>query len=136
MQTLDALILIVDDNPKNIQLIGALLDKASYRLSIADSGIKALNISVLEPPDLILLDIMMPEMNGFETLGRLKADPKTRDIPVIFLSALTDTVNKVEGFRLGAVDYITKPVEPEELMARVNTHLTIRSLGKALEKPT
>ncbi|MBU2511362.1 response regulator [bacterium] len=128
------LILIVDDNPKNIQLIGALLDKRDFRVSIADSGEKALNIVSHESPDLILLDIMMPGLNGFDTCRQLKTNPETSQIPVIFLSALTDTVNKVEGFKLGAVDYVTKPVEPEELLARVNTHLTIRALRKKLEE--
>ncbi len=127
------IILIVDDNPKNIQLIGTLLDKMGFKLSIADSGEKALDIVAIEPPDLILLDIMMPNMNGFQTCRRIKDDAKTKDIPVIFLSALTETVDKVEGFKVGAVDYLTKPVEPEELLARVNTHLTIKNLRKELQ---
>ncbi|CCK78441.1 ATP-binding response regulator [Desulfobacula toluolica] len=126
-------ILIIDDGLKNIQLIGTVLRDKGYAVSIAQSGSQGLNVIQQDKPDLILLDIMMPEMDGFETCRRLKKNPEVKNIPVIFLSALTDTVNKVEGFKIGAVDYITKPVNAEELMARIKTHLTIKSLRYELE---
>ena len=121
-------VLIVDDTPENIQiLMGTLKDQ--YAIVAAINGEKALKMAVAEPrPDLILLDIMMPGMDGFEVCSRLKSDPETRDIPVIFLSALDDTANKVKGFATGAVDYISKPFQPEEVHVRVNTHLTMSRL--------
>ncbi|MEW6112441.1 MAG: response regulator [Thermodesulfobacteriota bacterium] len=125
-------VLIVDDTPENIQvLMGTLKDQ--YAIVAAINGEKALKMAVAEPrPDLILLDIMMPGMDGFEVCSRLKADPETWDIPVIFLSALDDTANKVKGFMTGAVDYISKPFQPEEVRVRVNTHLTINHLKQSL----
>jgi DNA-binding response OmpR family regulator len=125
-------ILIVDDTPENIQVLMETL-KDQYAIVAAINGEKALKMAVAEPrPDLILLDIMMPGMDGFEVCSRLKADPKTRDIPVIFLSALGDTANKVKGFMTGAVDYISKPFQPEEVNVRVNTHLTMNRLKQSL----
>jgi len=125
-------VLIVDDTPENIQiLMGTLKDQ--YAIVAAINGEKALKMAVAEPrPDLILLDIMMPGMDGFEVCRRLKSDPETRDIPVIFLSALDDTANKVKGFATGAVDYISKPFQPEEVHVRVNTHLTMSLLKQNL----
>ena len=125
-------LLIVDDTPENIQvLMGTLKD--GYAIVAAINGEKALKMAVADPPpEIILLDIMMPGMDGFEVCQRLKADPDTRDIPVIFLSALDDTVNKVKGFNMGAVDYISKPFQPEEVVVRVNTHLTINRLKQSL----
>ena len=125
-------VLIVDDMPENIQvLMGTLKD--AYAIVAAINGEKALKMSAADPrPDLILLDIMMPGMDGFEVCQRLKADTNTQDIPVIFLSALDDTVNKVKGFEMGAVDYISKPFQPEEVIVRVNTHLTINRLKQSL----
>ncbi len=125
-------VLIVDDTPENIQiLMGTLKDQ--YAIVAAINGEKALKMAVAEPkPDLILLDIMMPGMDGFEVCSRLKSDSKTRDIPVIFLSALDDTANKVKGFATGAVDYISKPFQPEEVHVRVNTHLTMSLLKRSL----
>jgi DNA-binding response OmpR family regulator len=125
-------VLIVDDTPENIQvLMGTLKDQ--YAIVAAISGEKALKMAVAEPrPDLILLDIMMPGMDGFEVCSRLKADPKTADIPVIFLSALDDVANKIKGFASGAVDYIAKPFQPEEVLTRVNTHLTMSRLKRTL----
>ncbi|MFA6224394.1 MAG: response regulator [Desulfomonilaceae bacterium] len=125
-------VLIVDDTPDNIQiLMGTLKDQ--YAIVAAINGEKALKMAVAEPrPDLILLDIMMPGMDGFEVCNRLKSDPETRDIPVIFLSALDDTANKVKGFTTGAVDYISKPFQPQEVHVRVNTHLTMSRLKRSL----
>jgi CheY-like chemotaxis protein len=125
-------VLIVDDTPENIQvLMGTLKDQ--YAIVAAINGEKALKMALAAPqPDLILLDIMMPGMDGFEVCRRLKADAATRDIPVIFLSALDDTVNKVKGFSVGAVDYISKPFQPEEVHVRVNTHLTMNLLKQDL----
>ena len=127
-------ILIVDDTPENIQvLMGTLKD--AYAIVAAINGEKALKLAEADPPpDLILLDIMMPDMDGFEVCQRLKAEPRTKDIPVIFLSALDDTVNKVKGFSLGAVDYISKPFQPEEVTVRVNTHLTMHQLKQSLDE--
>ena len=125
-------VLIVDDTPENIQvLMGTLKD--AYAIVAAINGEKALKMAAADPrPDLILLDIMMPGMDGFEVCQRLKTDTNTQDIPVIFLSALDDTVNKVKGFEMGAVDYISKPFQPEEVIVRVNTHLTINRLKQSL----
>jgi class 3 adenylate cyclase len=107
--------------------------KDAYAIVAAINGEKALKMAAADPrPDLILLDIMMPGMDGFEVCQRLKADTNTQDIPVIFLSALDDTVNKVKGFEMGAVDYISKPFQPEEVIVRVNTHLTINRLKQSL----
>ncbi len=127
-------IVIVDDTPKNIQIIGTILRDKGYLISVAQSGEQALNIIAKAPPDLILLDIVMPGMDGYETCRRIKSAPETKDIPVIFLTALTDTLEKVKGFEAGAVDFITKPVETEELLARIQTHLTIVSLTRKLEQ--
>ena len=125
-------ILLVDDNVTNLQVLHQTLDGRGYKLLVAKNGAGALAIAEKARPSLILLDIMMPEMDGFEVCRRLKADPALSDIPVIYLSALTDTEDKVKGLELGAVDYIAKPFQPEEVIARVNTHLTISSLKKML----
>jgi PAS domain S-box-containing protein len=127
-------ILIVDDTPQNLKLIGTILRGKGFGISFANSGSEALEIIKEVPPALILLDVLMPEMDGYETCRRLKSEPGSRDIPVIFLSALTETVDKVRGFRAGAVDYITKPVDQSELLSRINTHLMLRELQKNLEK--
>jgi two-component system sensor histidine kinase ChiS len=125
-------ILVVDDERYNINVLVELL-KPSYKMMAAKSGEQALKAArSASPPDLILLDIMMPGMDGFEVCSRLKADPDTRDIPVIFLSALDDTANKVKGFMTGAVDYISKPFQPEEVHVRVNTHLTMNRMKQDL----
>ena len=127
-------ILIVDDRPLNIQVIGMILRKKGFLISIAGSGNQALKIIEQNPPDLILLDILMPDMDGYEVCCRLKENSATREIPVIFMSALTDNADRVKGLRLGAVDYISKPVEPEVLLVRINTHLKVKSLYKELEE--
>ncbi len=127
-------ILLVDDNPTNLQLLFETLDGRGYKLLIAKDGKAALSIAGKAKPNLILLDIMMPEIDGYEVCRQLKADPATAEIPVIFLSALTDTKDKVQGLDLGAVDYVTKPFQPDEVIARVNTHLTVYRLKKALDQ--
>ncbi len=120
-------VLVVDDTPDNIALVSALL-KDAYKTKIATSGQKALSIADAEtPPDLILLDIMMPEMDGYEVCARLKASEKTRDIPVIFLTAKAQIEDEEHGLELGAVDYITKPISPPILLARVKTHLALKA---------
>ncbi|WP_167590590.1 two-component system response regulator [Oceanidesulfovibrio indonesiensis] len=118
-------VLVVDDEPINTKLLGAYLKRAGYNAIEAQNGGDAL-IKARSQPDLILLDIMMPEMDGFETCRRLKADDATRDIPVIFLSALSDTEIKTRGLEVGGVDYVSKPFDSRELLARVSTHLTLR----------
>jgi DNA-binding response OmpR family regulator len=127
-------ILLVDDNPTNLQLLFETLDGRGFKLLIAKDGNAALSIARKACPNLILLDIMMPEIDGYEVCLQLKADASTAEIPVIFLSALTDTKDKVQGLDMGAVDYITKPFQPDEVIARVNTHLTVYRLKKALDE--
>ncbi len=127
-------ILIVDDVPQNIQVLGTLLEQEGYSISIAQNGLQALEITGRSAPDLILLDIMMPELDGFETCKRLKENSETRDILVVFLTARTELEDVIKGFELGAVDYITKPFYSLEVLVRVNTHLTLRELQKDLER--
>ncbi len=127
-----ATILIVDDNPENLDVLFDLLNGKGFELLFAIDGASALQRTEIAEFDLILLDVMMPGMDGFEVCRRLKMNPKTRDVPIVFMTALTDTVNKVKGFEAGAVDYITKPIEAEEVLARVNTHLNMRCLQKEL----
>lgn len=120
------IILVVDDAPENINVISSIF-KDIYKVKAATSGERAIEIADSdEPPDLILLDIMMPNMNGYETIKRLKSNPKTMDIPVIFLTSKTESEDEKTGFDLGAVDYITKPINPAILFARVDTHLTLK----------
>jgi CheY-like chemotaxis protein len=124
-------ILLVDDNTTNLQVLHEILGGRGYRLLVAKNGEAALSIVHKAKPSLILLDIMMPGMDGYEVCRRLKADPETQDIPVIFLSALDDTKDKVKGLDLGAVDYVSKPFQAEEVIALVNTHLTTKSSRKS-----
>jgi adenylate cyclase len=130
----DIRILIVDDTPANIQALAAILKSKGYQISAATNGKQALEVLARIQPDLILLDVMMPEMDGFETCRRLKAAERWRQIPVIFLTAKTETADIVQGFELGAVDYVAKPFNAPELLARVNTHLTIDRLGRENER--
>ncbi len=125
-------IVIVDDTPDNLRLLVGILKKCGYKVRPAPGALRALATIDKEPPDLILLDIMMPEMDGFEVCRRLKAEPRTRDIPVIFLSALNETFDKVRAFKSGGVDFISKPFQVEEVLARVNAHLTIREQQQTL----
>jgi two-component system NtrC family sensor kinase len=127
-------ILIVDDNSANLGVLSDALSQAGFEVRVAKSGKMALERVKYALPDLILLDVMMPEMDGFETCRRLQANPETTQIPVIFMTALSDTANKVEGFKLGAVDYITKPFQQEEVLARVKLHLKLHVLAEKLEE--
>jgi DNA-binding NtrC family response regulator len=130
----DPQILLVDDNPTNLQVLYQTLAGSGYRLLAARSGKDAVAIAQRVVPDLILLDVMMPGMDGFETCVQLKADPRTRDSAVVFLSALTAASDKVRGLELGAVDFVNKPFQAEEVLARVRTHLTIRQLQRELRR--
>src|SRR5262245_49169526 len=127
-------ILVVDDAPVNIQALSGTLKAQGYQISVATSGQQALEVIKSIRPDLILLDVVMPEMDGFETCRRLKASAATSDIPVIFLTARTESADIVKGFELGAVDYVSKPFNAHELLARVNTHLTMYRLHRENEK--
>jgi signal transduction histidine kinase len=127
-------IVIVDDTLPNLQVLSDMLSEWGHGVRGAPNGPTALMMIHARPPDLILLDIQMPGMNGYEVCQRLKADEMTMGIPVIFISALDDVFDKVRGFEAGGVDYITKPFEMEEVLARVRTHLTLRRLQKQLEE--
>jgi two-component system NtrC family sensor kinase len=125
-------ILIIDDTPANLQLLTSMLVEQGYQIFSAISGKVALNVVQKTLPDLILLDINMPGMNGYEVCEQLKANEKTRDIPVIFISALSETLDKVKAFFVGGVDYVTKPFQTEEVLARVKTHLQLHQLQQQL----
>ena len=127
-------ILIVDDVPGNLQLLFKYLNKQNYKIMFAQSGISAIETAEKIIPDLILLDVMMPDVDGFAVCRHLKANFDTKDIPIIFMTGLTDTQDKIEGLRLGAIDYLTKPIEEQELVARIKTHLTLHSLNQHLIK--
>lgn len=129
-----ASILVVDDTPANLQVLAGMLKDRGYKVRPVPSGKLALLAAERDPPDLILLDINMPEMNGYEVCEHLKADDKLMGIPIIFISALTDQLDKVKAFATGGVDYITKPFQMEELHARVETHLKLRRLQIELEE--
>jgi two-component system, NtrC family, sensor kinase len=131
---LQNLILVVDDNPANTKVLFDTLREAGHRVLVAKSGEVALERLQSATPDLILLDVMMPGIDGFETCRRLKADAVTQAIPVIFMTALADTEDKTQGFSLGAVDYITKPFQQEEVLARVHLHLQLYNLTQGLEQ--
>jgi phosphoserine phosphatase RsbU/P len=126
-------ILIVDDTPANLQVLAGMLKERGYKVRPVPSGKLALLAAQRDPPDLILLDINMPVMNGYEVCEQLKADDRLQSIPVIFISALTEELDKVKAFAFGGVDYITKPFQMEELHARVETHLKLSRLQSALE---
>gem|GEM_PF-216879 len=134
MNTSDIKILVVDDKPNNLRFLSKILAKQGYQVQRAISGQLALNAVNAAAPDLILLDIMMPKMDGYEVCQRLKAQPETCEIPIIFLSALHDTADKVRGFRVGGVDYITKPFQIAEVLARIESQLTIKRLQQKLKE--
>lgn len=125
-------ILIVDDTPANVGVLVDYLEDHGFRVVVAQDGEEGLKRAQFAQPDLILLDVMMPGMDGFETCRRLKAAEGTRDIPVIFMTALTETQEKVAGFNVGGVDYVTKPVQIEEVLARANAHLALRAMQQQL----
>jgi signal transduction histidine kinase/DNA-binding response OmpR family regulator len=133
LQDLKGNILIVDDCPANLRLLSRMLTERGYKVRAAPSGARALDAAHSTPPDLILLDVMMPEMDGYEVCERLKADAQTHEIPVIFISALDRTEDKVRAFIAGGVDYIPKPFQVEEVAARVETHMALRELQKNLQ---
>ena len=129
-----ATILVVDDTPENLTLMSALL-KDFYQVRVANHGDRALKIAMSDkPPDLILLDIMMPDIDGYEVCRRLKADRITRDIPIIFLTARSDTEDEQKGLELGAVDYITKPISPPIVLARVAAQLSLKASADFLRE--
>jgi CheY-like chemotaxis protein len=132
--TQPAAVLIVDDDPANLELLFQHLSQAGYRVLVAETGQLALERAELAQPEAILLDVMMPGMDGFETCRRLKQQATTHAIPVIFMTALADTADKVKGFAAGGVDYVTKPFQPEELLARVQAHTTVYLLQKELRR--
>jgi len=134
MNTPSDTILVVDDTPANLAILFTGLRNAGYKVLINERGDIALQTAVYALPDLIILDVMMPGIDGFETCRRLKEDPRTRDIPVILMTALTDPIDEVTGLRAGAVDYITKPIHVEVVLARISTHLTLRKLYRDLER--
>lgn len=127
------IILIVDDVPKNLQVLGTILKKKNYKVSALNNGKQAIEMVNKINPDLILLDIMMPDMNGFEVCEILKNSDTTKDIPVIFLTAKSDDEDIVNGFELGAVDYVKKPFSSAELLARVKTHIQLKRMRESLE---
>lgn len=133
-EPLRAEVLVVEDTPASLELLSALLTQAGYSARLARDGKMALLSAQAKPPELILLDVRMPGIDGYEVCRRLKADPRTRDVPVIFLSALRETEDKVKAFQLGAVDYVAKPYQPDEVLARVRTHVELRRLQARLEE--
>ncbi|HEY9819778.1 MAG TPA: response regulator [Candidatus Sericytochromatia bacterium] len=128
----NGVILIVDDTPTNLEVLLDFLEDSGFKVLVAEDGESAIEGAEYAPPDLILLDIIMPGIDGFETCRRLKTNQATQDIPVIFMTALTEAVDKVRGLSLGAVDYITKPLQHEEVLARIKLHLSLRNLNKTL----
>ena len=126
-------VLLVDDNPTNLGILVTALSDSGYQVRVAQDGISAIAQAAYAKPNLILLDVMMPGIDGFETCRRLKANSATQNIPVIFMTALTEVFDKVQGFRAGAVDYITKPFEIEEVLVRVQTHLELQALQNQLQ---
>ena len=129
-------LLIVDDDPVNLGIVAGFLEAVGFNIHTVDNGISALNQAKDVQPDLILLDVMMPGIDGFEVCQRLKVDNQTKNIPVIFMTSLADVEDKIRGFESGAVDYVTKPMRPQEILARVNAHLEIRHLTKNLQEQT
>ncbi|MDM8526621.1 response regulator [Anaerolineales bacterium HSG24] len=133
-QTIKGTVLVVDDTPANLHLLRNILTQQGYKVRPIPNGMLALDALQSFLPDLILLDIMMPDMDGYEVCQRLKANDRTKDIPVIFISAIDELVNKVKAFEVGGVDYITKPFQADEVLARIKTHLTIQIMQKKLQQ--
>lgn len=130
----ESYILIVDDTPDHLKILAITLTRAGLKSVVASNGETALRQAIHYPPELILLDVLMPVMDGFEVCEQLKQNPATQDIPVLFMTALSDPIDKVKGFNLGAVDYITKPFNVSEVIARIQLHLNLRSLNRTLEE--
>src|SRR5581483_3633362 len=134
MQAEKKVVLLVDDEPANIQVVNSILQD-EYKIRVATNGAKALElVAATPPPDLILLDVMMPEMDGYEVCTRLKTVPEARDIPVVFLTGQTEITDETRGFEVGAVDYIHKPFSPAVVQARVHTHLALRGVRQQLAR--
>ena len=127
-----SLVLIVDDNPNDLQIIGNILKAVNYKIAVFTSAKEALEFIRKKQPDIIILDIMMPEIDGYELCRQIKLMEESRDIPVIFISALRETVDIVKGFEIGGLDYVTKPFRKEEVISRVNAHMTIYKQKKEL----
>ena len=125
---------MVDDTPANLGVLSELFEKDGYDILVAEDGASGIERAAFAKPDLILLDVLMPNQDGFVTCQQLKENPATKNIPIIFMTALTDTENKVKGFDLGAVDYITKPFQQEEVRARVQLQLSLLSAQRQLEE--
>ena len=125
-------ILVVDDTPSNLQVLFTYLENAGFTVLLAQNGQRALQIIESIIPDLILLDILMPGMDGFERCDLLKSRESTKEIPIIFLTALSETTHKIKGLAMGGVDYITKPIEQQEVIARIKTHLALRHFHQHL----
>jgi DNA-binding response OmpR family regulator len=134
MQTVKDSILVVDDQPTNLKVLLSFLQAHNFQIYIADSGLRALNILSKICPDLVLLDVMMPDLDGFETCRRIKADERLAGVPVIFMTALDSVDDKVTGFAAGGVDYITKPFQQVEVLARIKTHIALRKREVELEQ--
>lgn len=134
MNEKNSVILVVDDNLNNLDVLFDLLNNNMYEVLFATDGESAIERVEFAKPDLILLDIMMPNMDGFETCKYLKSNKRTKNIPIIFMTALDDTENIIKGFEMGAYDYITKPIQPEEVLSRIKTHITIQKLRNELEE--
>lgn len=128
------LILIVDDIPKNLQVLGSILNLELYQIAFASTGLEALNVLETSKPDLILLDIMMPEMDGFEVCAIIKSNPELKDIPIIFITGKAEQEDIVNGLKLGAVDYITKPFNTPELLTRVKTHVELKLSRDSIQR--
>ena len=127
-------VLVIDDNPTNLAVAVNCLEDKGFTVLIARDGKSGIKRAKYAHPDIVLLDILMPEMDGFETCRLLKSDLETQEIPVIFMTALSNTEDKLKGFEMGAVDYVTKPIQIEEIIARVNLHLKLHFLNQELEQ--
>ncbi|MEB3292563.1 MAG: response regulator [Synechococcales bacterium] len=131
-QNANTTILIIDDNPTNLEVLYGALDQAGYKVLVEMDGQRGIAAVQRHQPDLLLLDVMMPGIDGFETCRQLKADPATHEIPIIFMTALSDTADKVKGLAAGAVDYITKPFQQQEVLARIDVHLKLRQANREI----
>jgi len=129
-----ATLMVVDDNPVNLQLLFESLGTAGYRILVCEDGETSVQQAKAAQPDLILMDVLLPGMNGYDSCRAIRSQDETSDIPIIFLTALTQTSDKLEGFEAGGVDYLTKPLQLREVLARVSTHLSLRSLRRKLEE--